>query len=143
MKLPQNRTHKPIVSVNDYERMDAQYTPETDARALSIGQSTWDGEDISLKIWRHNGKQWKGNSEEMPIHRCLDLAILFLASIQKDKDLPFPFCSLQPTVDREDLFDKIRNFYENADNKRHIDARLAELRDLLNKWYEREGVKHV
>ena len=139
MKLPQNRSHKPIISVNDYDKIDAQYISDTDARALSIGQSTWDGKYISLKIWRHNGKQWKGNSEEMPIHRCLDLAILFLASIKKDKKLPYPICSLQLTVDREDLFDEIRNFYESTDNRNHIDARLYELRNLLNDWREREG----
>ena len=75
----------------------------------------------------------------MPIHRCLDLAILFLASIKKDKNLPYPTCSLQLMVDRDDLFDEIRNFYESPDNKKHIDARLNELRNLLNEWYEREG----
>ena len=139
MEPPKNRSHTPIVSVNDYDKIDAQYIPNTDARALSIGQSTWDRKDISLKIWRHNGKQWKGNSEEMPIHRCLDLAILFLASIKKDKNLPYPTCSLQLMVDRDDLFDEIRNFYESPDNKKHIDARLNELRNLLNDWDEREG----
>jgi len=72
MEPPKNRSHTPIVSVNDYDKIDAQYIPNTDARALSIGQSTWDRKDISLKIWRHNGKQWKGNSEEMPIIRWLN-----------------------------------------------------------------------
>ncbi len=140
MESPKNLSHLPIVSVNDYDQIDGHYFNNTDARALSIGRSTWDKEQISLKIWRHNGKQWKGNSEEMPIHRCLDLAILFLASIKKDKNLPYPTCSLQLIIDRNDLFDEIRSFYLNPDNKKHIDARLNELHNLLNDWYKKEEV---
>lgn len=138
MKLPQNRAHKPIVSVYGYDQIDGP-NKETDAQALSIGQATWNNDLISLKIWRHNGDRWSRQSEDVPIHRCLDLAILFLASLKINKDLPCPPCSLQLTVDKEDLFDKIRNFYEDPDNKEHIDARLNELRNLLNEWFEREG----
>jgi len=31
---------------------------------------------ISAKIWRHTGEKWSRQSEEMPLHRVLDLAIL-------------------------------------------------------------------
>lgn len=140
MESPKNLSHLPIVSVNDYDQIDGQYFNDTDARALSIGRSTWDKEQISLKVWRKHDERWSRQSEELPIHRCLDLAILFLASIKKDKDLPYPTCSLQLTIDRNDLFDEIRSFYLNPDNKKHIDARLNELRDLLNDWYKREEV---
>lgn len=142
MKSPQHLTHKPIISVNDYDQIDGQYFRNTDARALSIGCSTWDKNQISLKIWRKAGERWSRQSEELPIHRCLDLAILFLASLKKDKNLPYPTCSLQLTIDNEDLFDEIRSFYENSENKKHIDARLNELRNLLNEWYKREGESH-
>lgn len=139
MKLPQNRAHKPIVSVYNYGQIDGQYVEKTDARALSIGLATYNNDQISLKVWRHTGTKWSRQSEDLPIHRCLDLVILFLASLKKDKDLPYPTCSLQLTIDRNDLFDEIRNFYESPDNRKHIDARLNELRNLLNDWYEREG----
>lgn len=137
MESPKNLSHLPIVSVNDYDHIDGQYFNDTDARALSIGRSTWDKEQISLKVWRKPGERWSRQSEELPIHRCLDLAILFLASIKKDKDLPYPTCSLQLTIDRDDLLEEIRSFYLNPDNKKHIDARLNELRNLLNDWYKR------
>lgn len=140
MKLPQNRSHKPIISVYDYEQIDGQYVKDTDARALSIGRATYDNDQISLKVWRHTGKRWSRQSEDIPIHRCLDLSILFLASLKKDKELPYPTCSLPLTIDDEDKLAEIRKFYESIDNRKHIDARLIELRDLLNEWYKREGV---
>ena len=139
MNLPQHLQHKPIISVNDYAQIDGQYVRNTDARALSIGRATWDNDQISLKVWRHSGEKWSRQSEDIPIHRCLDLAILFLASLKKDKDLPYPTCSLPLTIDKEDIFHEIRDFYEDIDNKKHIEARLNELRNLLNEWHKREG----
>jgi hypothetical protein len=32
--------------------------------------------DISAKVWRHTGGKWSRQSEELPLHRALDLAIL-------------------------------------------------------------------
>lgn len=139
MKLPQNRSHKPIISVYDYDQIDGQYVQNTDARALSIGRATYDEDQISLKVWRHTGKRWSRQSEELPIHRCLDLAILFIACLKKDKDLAYPTCSLPLTIDDKTRFDFIRTFYEKVENKKNIDARLNELRNLLNEWYVREG----
>ena len=138
MESPKHCSHSPIVSVNDYDQIDGMYNNHTDAMALSIGKSTWDKKHISLKIWRKPNGRWSPQSEEMPIHRCLDLAILFLSSLKKDKDLPYPN-PLQLTVDKADEFYEIRKFYEAAENKKHIDVRLQTLRDLLNERYEREG----
>ncbi|MCR4857866.1 MAG: DUF6530 family protein [Bacteroidales bacterium] len=140
MESPKHLKHHPIVSVNDYDQIDGQYyNQDTDARALSIGEATWDNEHISLKVWRRPDERWSRQSEELPIHRCLDLAILFLACLKKDKNLPYPTCSLPLTIDDKTKFDTIRSFYENASNKKHIVARLNELRNLLNEWFEREG----
>jgi len=36
--------------------------------------------DISAKIWRYTGEKWSRQSEEMPLHRVLDLAILIVKS---------------------------------------------------------------
>lgn len=36
--------------------------------------------EISAKIWRHTGEKWSRQSEEMPLHRALDLAILICQS---------------------------------------------------------------
>lgn len=32
--------------------------------------------EISAKVWRYTGEKWSRQSEEMPLHRVLDLAIL-------------------------------------------------------------------
>lgn len=139
MKSPKHLNHKPIVSVNDYDQIDGMYNHNTDAKALSIGEASWDKDHISLKIWRHPNKRWSPQSEEMPIHRCFDLAILFLSTIKKDMDMPYPNSILPLTIDDENKFDSIRDFYEYSDNKKHIDVRLNELRNLLNEWHEIEG----
>lgn len=141
MQAPQTCNHKPIIAVNDYDQIDGMYHTGTDAMALSIGRSTWDKSHISLKIWRRPNEKWSPQSEEMPIHRCIDLAILFLASLKKDKNIPYPN-PLQLTVADETHFDLIRKFYEKTNNRKHIDTRLLTLRDLLNEWYEREGAEH-
>lgn len=45
MESPKNLSHKPIISVR------AQY----------------DENEISLKVWRHTGKRWSRQSEELPL----------------------------------------------------------------------------
>jgi hypothetical protein len=32
--------------------------------------------EISAKVWRYTGEKWSRQSEELPLHRILDLAIL-------------------------------------------------------------------
>lgn len=32
--------------------------------------------DISAKVWRHTGGKWSRQSEELPLHRVIDLAIM-------------------------------------------------------------------
>ncbi len=142
MESPKHLKHSPIVSVNDYDKIDGLYFEHTDAKALSIGQASWDDDHISLKIWRRPNERWSRQSEELPIHRCLDLAILFLASLKKDENLPYPTSSLPLTIDKKSDFKLIRDFYEKEENKKNINARLCELRNLLNEWYEKEGVNY-
>jgi hypothetical protein len=33
-------------------------------------------DQLSAKVWRHTGERWSRQSEELPLHRALDLAIL-------------------------------------------------------------------
>lgn len=37
--------------------------------------------DISAKVWRYTGEKWSRQSEELPLHRVLDLAILVCRSM--------------------------------------------------------------
>jgi hypothetical protein len=84
MDSPKHLSHQPIISVNDYDKIDAQYANNTDALALSIGKAQYDNAQVSLKVWRYTGERWSRQSEELPIHRNLDLSILFLSAISTD-----------------------------------------------------------
>jgi len=86
MKIPAHLKHKPILQVENYDRMDGQYTdlPEgTDAMGLSIGIAQWNRPghtDLSAKVWRNVEGKWSRQSEELPLHRVIDLATLVCAA---------------------------------------------------------------
>ena len=95
IETPKHLSHTPIVSWNDYHRKDGKFANKTDAMALSIGYAQYDKkerdqiilesdnrvrkQDISMKVWRKPGDRWSRQSEEIPIHRNLDLTILLLS----------------------------------------------------------------
>jgi hypothetical protein len=99
MKIPLDLKHKPVVVSEDYDLVDGRYANNSDAKGLSLGLAQWNDRgsvEISAKIWRHTGEKWSRQSEEMPLHRALDLAILicqtklyFANRYQKtEKDFP-------------------------------------------------------
>ena len=78
MKIPTNLKHKPVIVAEDYAKVDGKYAYETDAQGMSAGLAQWNDRgkvDISAKIWRYTGQKWSRQSEELPLHRVLDLAI--------------------------------------------------------------------
>ena len=79
MKIPTNLKHKPVIVAEDYEHIDGRSAYHSDAKGLSLGLAQWNDRgkvDISAKVWRHTGEKWSRQSEELPLHRVLDLAIL-------------------------------------------------------------------
>ena len=134
MDAPQHLAHKPIISVSDYDKVDGKYANATDAMALSIGLAQYDRSDISLKVWRYtNDEKWSRQSEELPVHRNLDLTILFLTSLlisdsESEKYTQSIFLK-NFSIDNPEL---IRNIQEEFNGK-YIKSRLKEIRDLLNK----------
>jgi uncharacterized protein DUF6530 len=81
MKIPTELKHKPVIVSEEYEKIDGRLAPESDAKGLSLGLAQWNERgnvDISAKIWRHTGGKWSRQSEEMPLHRVLDLTILIV-----------------------------------------------------------------
>jgi len=79
MKIPTTLKHKPVIVSEDYEKVDGRYAYQSDAKGLSLGLAQWNDRgkvDISAKVWRHTGEKWSRQSEELPMHRVLDLAIL-------------------------------------------------------------------
>lgn len=79
MKIPTTLRHKPVIVSENYEQVDGRYAYETDAKGLSLGLAQWNDRgtmDISAKVWRYTGEKWSRQSEELPLHRVIDLAIL-------------------------------------------------------------------
>ncbi|WP_219837581.1 DUF6530 family protein [Paenibacillus sp. R14(2021)] len=79
MKIPTTLKHKPVIVSENYEGIDGRYANHTDAKGLSLGLAQWNDRgkiDISAKVWRYTGEKWSRQSEELPLHRVLDLAIL-------------------------------------------------------------------
>lgn len=79
MKIPTNLKHKPVIVVNDYEKVDGRYAYNSDAKGITLGLAQWNDRgqvDISAKVWRYTGEKWSRQSEELPIHRILDMALV-------------------------------------------------------------------
>lgn len=79
MKIPTTLKHKPVIVAENYENVDGRYAYASDAKGLSLGLAQWNDRgkvDVSAKVWRYTGEKWSRQSEELPLHRALDLAIL-------------------------------------------------------------------
>ncbi len=77
MKVPTNLKHKPVIVSEEYDKIDGRIKG-SDAKGLSIGLAQWSDRgkvSASAKVWRHTGEKWSRQSEEMPLHRVVDLAI--------------------------------------------------------------------
>jgi hypothetical protein len=136
MDAPEKLKHKPIIAVNNYDKIDALYANDTDVRALSIGQAQYDNNEFSLKIWRHTGKKWSRQSEEMPIHRNIDLNILLLGALLTDASSNYAMTSLREEISQKDKVGDLQDYYEK--NKKFLRPRLEELKNVLNTFFERE-----
>lgn len=139
MEAPKHLSHKPIVSVNDYESVESFYAGTgTDVGALSIGRAQYDADQISLKVWRHTGKRWSRQSKELPIHRNLDLSILFVDSLllEKQSQSILSRSSDKLTIDDYDGLKDIRHYYNT--NELFLEPRLKELKDILEKFLTNE-----
>jgi len=85
VKIPTNLKHKPVIIAEDYGNIDGRSAYKTDVQGLSLGLAQWNDRgkvDISAKVWRHTGERWSRQSEELPFHRVLDLAILICRAKQ-------------------------------------------------------------
>ena len=124
MKIPTNLKHKPVIVAEDYERIDGRRAYETDAQGLSLGLAQWNDRgkvDISAKVWRYTGEKWSRQSEEMPLHRVLDLAILVCrAQLYFREAYRFPklYDPENPLIDRVGLQGDAMSVAVCTDNER-------------------------
>jgi len=81
---PTHLKHTPIFML-PYEHFDGCYAGNTDTKYISIGLAQWRNEDdpnaISAKTWRHPDNKWSRLSEELPLHRVIDLCIFMTTTI--------------------------------------------------------------
>ncbi len=85
MEIPVNLKHKPVIVVKNYEQVDGRQAYDSDTKGLSLGLAQWNDRgkvEISAKVWRYSGEKWSRQSEELPLHRVLDLAILICKAKQ-------------------------------------------------------------
>ncbi|MGI6730502.1 MAG: DUF6530 family protein [Anaerovoracaceae bacterium] len=85
MKIPTTLKHKPVIVAENYGNIDGRNAYKTDVQGLSLGLAQWNDRgkvDVSAKVWRHTGEKWSRQSEEMPLHRALDLAIFICKAEQ-------------------------------------------------------------
>ena len=119
---PEKLSHKPIITV-DYKNTD-KIAGAGDAIFLSLGRSTWDKKDISAKVFRKSNNRWSRQSEELPLWRVLDLAILLVATINETQSSLAEFVQDQKSIS---------DFRSTIANKmKTLAPKMNELRNLLN-----------
>lgn len=106
MRIPTALKHKPVIVCENYENVDGRHAYNSDAKGLSLGLAQWNERgtvDISAKVWRYTGEKWSRQSEELPLHRVIDLAILICRARQYFREA-YRFEKLHdpenPTIDR-------------------------------------------
>lgn len=131
MRVPEHLAHKPIIGVDNYDRIDGRYANNSDAKALSLGKSQWDSNEMAAKVWRHTGEKWTRQSEELPLHRVLDLAILILSMyVEEDGSNRAKTTLNEVVINPSDL--AILEQFLNT-NKQYLMPRIKELKEILNK----------
>lgn len=138
MKIPTGLKHKPVLVVENYEQVDGRSAYDSQAKGLSIGLAQWNERgrvDASAKVWRYTGEKWSRQSEELPLHRVLDLAILLARSEQYLREsyrYQKGYDEQNPVVERIGLQGDAMEVSVCTDNE-HIQEDLLLLKDAMAK----------
>ncbi|MEX9226034.1 DUF6530 family protein [Providencia rettgeri] len=141
MDIPNHLSHKPIIKLEKYSLIDGEYAGKTDTEGLSIGLAMWSTDKLpalSAKVWRYTGDKWSRQSEELPLHRVIDLASLICASklfaetdtVPVDSDNEFNIT----IANNQKLIDVLKKVIESdKDHAYNLDSSLKRLSDYLKK----------
>lgn len=139
MKIPTNLKHKPVIISDNYDRIDGRQAYDSDTKGLTLGLAQWNDRgklDISAKVWRYTGEKWSRQSEEMPLHRVLDLAILICRSQLYFKETSYRHKKFydpeNPQIDRVGLQGDAMNVSVCTDNEK-IDEDIKLFMEALSK----------
>ncbi|EKN4692884.1 DUF6530 family protein [Serratia sp. JSRIV004] len=125
MKIPTHLKHKPILEVPNYDKIDGPYVDDTDAMGLSIGIAQWNTAgwtELSAKVWRNPGDKWSRQSEELPLHRVIDLASLICIAMD--------YCHNNNNLTSTDDF-PVHRSTDNPDLKHHIELMKKEIKESM------------
>lgn len=137
MKIPTALKHKPVIVCENYENVDGRSAFNSEAKGLSLGLAQWNDRgkvDISAKVWRYTGEKWSRQSEEMPLHRVLDLAILLCRAklhFQEAYRYEKLYDTENPVIDRIGLQGDAMTVAVCTDNEK-IDQDIALFRQALS-----------
>ena len=139
MKIPTQLKHKPVIVSENYENVDGRTAYSSEAKGLSLGLAQWNDRgrvDASAKVWRYTGEKWSRQSEELPLHRVLDLAILVARGTQYFREESYRHKKLydpeHPQIDRIGLQGDAMTVSVCTDNE-HIDEDIELLYSALAK----------
>lgn len=117
-----------------YEPFDGPYANKTDAKYLSLGLAQWRDENdpnaVSAKVWRYakSSEKWSRMSEELPLHRVVDLCILIVTTLCKE-DFAFAINTFE-NQDEAMVLKKLGDLPEGFDETK------SRLRNRLGKLYQ-------
>lgn len=138
MKIPTTLKHKPVIISDNYEDIDGRNANNTDTKGLSVGLAQWNDRgkvDISAKVWRYTGEKWSRQSEELPMHRVIDLSILICRTLEYFREA-YRYEKLydpeNPQIDRIGLQGNAMTVSVCTDNPM-IDEDIKLFRDVLSK----------
>ncbi|MBE6082498.1 DUF6530 family protein [Sporanaerobacter sp. PP17-6a] len=137
MKIPTTLKHKPVIISENYENVDGRYAYNSDAKGISLGLAQWNDRgkvDISAKVWRYTGEKWSRQSEELPLHRVLDLAILVCRTelyFREAYRYPKLYDDKNPVIDRVGLQGDAMTVSVCVDNEK-IDEDIKLFRQALS-----------
>lgn len=89
VKVSEKRKHKPVLVTKSYPTVDGMYANNTDVVDLDIGLAQWDNDEVSAKVWRttREKKKFSRQSEDIPLHRILDLTLLLLEALENSEKI--------------------------------------------------------
>jgi hypothetical protein len=137
MRIPTALKHKPVIICENYANIDGRYAYNSDAKGLSLGLAQWNDRgkvEISAKVWRHTGEKWSRQSEELPLHRVIDLAILICRAMQHFREayrLEKLYDPQKPVIDRVGLQGDAMTVAVCTDNEK-IDGDIQLFRQVLS-----------
>lgn len=150
MDIPTNLKHKPVIVADNYANIDGRKAYDSDAVGLSLGLAQWNDRgkvDVSAKVWRHTGAKWSRQSEEIPLHRVIDLAILICRArhyfAEEAYRHPRGYDPEKPLIDRIGLQGDAMNVAVCTQNE-HIDEDIRLFEQAMNRDDELLGERlHV